>query len=312
MWLVGGGGLLGSHVSALARRSGRQLHRSQVPWTSQDQALDVLCADADALLSQEGALDLVWCAGAGVVATSREDLNAEVALLDRFVGHLTTLVSADTGSAATLRVFLASSAGGVYGGSADPPFDESTPPRPLAPYGEAKLAAESSMARLAEHGVSVLIARIANLYGPGQNLSKPQGLITQLCRAQIQRSPLQMYVSLDTARDYLFVRDAAQMVLAGMDRLADEPAGTVVTKILASHAPTTLATIIGELRRISHRRPPIVLGSSPHTSLQSPDLRFTSRVWPELDVLAHTTLPEGIAATLESVAAHLRAPAGSR
>ena len=38
------------------------------------------------------------------------------------------------------RVFLASSAGGVYGGSAEHPSTKATPPRPISDYGLAKLS----------------------------------------------------------------------------------------------------------------------------------------------------------------------------
>ncbi len=70
----------------------------------------------------------------------------------------------------------------------------------------------------AARATPLLVGRLSNLYGPGQDLAKPQGLISQLCRAQLTRRPLSIYVSLDTRRDYLFVDDAAAMVVAGARR----------------------------------------------------------------------------------------------
>jgi UDP-glucose 4-epimerase len=69
---------------------------------------------------------------------------------------------------------------------------------------------------------------------------------------------------------------------------------------------------VAELRRVSKRRAPIVLGTSPNARFQSRDLRFRSVVWPELDQLATTTLAAGIAATFDDVAAALRAPEQAR
>lgn len=309
-WVVGGGGLLGSSLLAAARTQGRTVHRSQVPWHDAAASVDVLAADAERLIAGHRVVELYWCAGAGVVATTPEQLASEVELVDRFVDAVSEVRRRHLGQ--TLRVFLSSSAGGVYAGSGHAPFTERTEPVPISPYGEAKLAVERAVARLAEGGTSVLVGRIANLYGPGQNLEKPQGVITQMCRAHLRRAPLSIYVSLDTARDYLFVRDAAQMALAGLSRLAEEPPGTVVTKILASHVPTTLASVVGEVRRISKRRPPLVLGTSPNARFQTRDLRFRSVVWPELDGLASTPLPAGIAATLEDVARSERAGVRAR
>jgi nucleoside-diphosphate-sugar epimerase len=300
IWVVGGGGLLGQRVLAEAARLGRAVYRSTVSWDDSAAAAAVLADDAEHVLESSGAVELYWCAGAGVVATGEASLREEVVLIETFVDTLAAALRRHPGR--SLRVFLASSAGGVYAGSQHPPFSEETDPRPLSAYGEAKLAAEAALSRLSDEGVSVLIGRIANLYGPGQNPRKAQGIITQLCKAQLSHTPLSIYVSLDTARDYLFVRDAARMAVAGMALLRREPPGTVVTKILASHTPTTLAAIIGEIRRVTKRRPPLVLGTSPNARFQTRDLRFRSTVWPQLDSLAATPLPEGIAATMADVA----------
>ncbi|MFI2105028.1 NAD-dependent epimerase/dehydratase family protein [Isoptericola sp. NPDC019693] len=309
-WVVGGGGLLGGQLVACARAAGRTVRTSTVPWHDPAASVSVLARDAERLLGTFRSVDLLWAAGAGVVATGQEALDREVSVLDAVVDVLAAACGRHPGT--TVRAFLASSAGGVYAGSADPPFTEATAPRALAPYGVAKLATESAVRRLTACGASVLVGRIANLYGPGQNLAKPQGLITQLCRAEVQRSPLLIYVSLDTARDYVFVRDAARMVLAGMDRLAEAGPGAAVVKILASQSAVTLATIVGELSRITKRRAPIVLGTSPSTAFQTRDLRFRSTLWPEVDRLATTTLAAGIGATFADVARSLRRPGACR
>lgn len=306
-WVVGGGGLLGGAVVTEARREGAPVHVSAVPWSESGSAIDVLGDTADELLGRHRRVRLAWCAGAGVVGTSAQELADELDVFTRVLDRVAGASRRQAG--AEVDVFLASSAGGLYAGSSGPPFTEEDAPEPLAPYGETKLAMERAATATARaYGVRLLIGRIANLYGPGQRLDKPQGIVSQLCRAQFEHRPLSIYVSLDTARDYLYVADAARMVLAGLDRLAGEPAGAVVTKILCSGAATSLASILGELHRISKRRPPIVLGVSPTARFQASDLRFRSVVWPELDPLATTTFPAGMAATYRDVAASLRAP----
>lgn len=303
-WVIGARGMLGRAVATAAHEAGSSVHRSRVPWGTPDRAIEVLTNDARRILSEHDDVTVIWCAGAGVVATGPETLATEVSTLRSAMAAL--VETRRLNPHVRVRLFLASSAGGVYAGSSNPPFTESTAPRALAPYGEAKLAAEAVARELADHGISVLIGRLSNLYGPGQDLQKPQGLISQLCRAQWQRSPLTMYVSLDTARDYLFVSDAAHMILEGTRLLAAEPDGSVVVKILASQSPTSLAMLIGELRRVSRRRPPIIIGSAPSARFQARDLRFRSEVWPSLDTLASTLLPAGIHATLEDVSERLR------
>ena len=305
-WVIGGGGLLGSAVLALASRQGRLVHRSIVPWDDPAESAAVLDADAHRLAAAHGDLSVIWCAGAGVVATGEDALRAELATLRAATDSIR---DAHALSGSRIRFFLASSAGGVYAGSADPPFGEHSRPVPLAPYGKAKLEAEGMVQALSENGISVLIGRIANLYGPGQNLDKAQGLVAQLCRAQIERRPLSMYVSLDTARDYVYVDDVANMVLDGLDRLASEREGSAIIKILASHRPTTLGSILGELSRVSKRRPSIVVGAASSSRFQAHDLRFRSTVWPQLDRHASTPLAAGIGATLADISWRLARPA---
>lgn len=299
-WVLGSGGLLGSSVMAEAARRAIPTTVVGVPWHDREASVATLTETTEWLVEMNPSLDIAWCAGAGVVGTSKEELDGELAVFTTFLGRLEAACRASPRT--QVRLFLASSAGGLYAGSVGPPFTEEDEPRPLAPYGETKLAMERvAVAAAQRSGLSLLVGRFANLYGPGQRLEKPQGIVSQLCRAQLTRQPLSIYVSLDTARDYLYVADAARMVLSGLDQLAAEPEGSVITKIMCSGSATTLAEIVGALHRISKRRPPVVLGLSQNARFQAPDLRFRSVVWPALDTLATTSLPEGMAATLHDV-----------
>ena len=277
--VVGAGGLLGS---AVCRALGGA-DTLDVPWGTAA-AADVLRAAA--------ARDVVWCAGAGVTATGPEALAEEVrafeALLDGMPGG---------------RLFVASSAGGVYAGAGPAPFDETSPVAPLSAYGEAKLALEGAARSWAERtGGSVVLGRIANLYGPGQDVSKPQGLVSQLCRAHLLRTPVSVYVSLDTLRDYLYVDDAARLVRGCLERAV--PGVTV--KVLASQHALTVGAVLAELRRVSRRKPRVVLAASPQSAVQARDLRLRSTVWADLDAVPVTPFPVGIRRTLDDLAGRLR------
>jgi UDP-glucose 4-epimerase len=107
-------------------------------------------------------------------------------------------------------------------------------------------------------------------------------------------------VPLDTIRDYLFVADCARLVADGLSRLERERtiAGSlVVTKILASQRPITVGAVLGEMRRIFKGSARYVVAASGLSSVQTRDLSFRSRVWPELDRRTLTPLPVGVART---------------
>lgn len=312
-WVIGSHGLLGQHVQ---RRVRSTWGTPDVPWLTDGGANVALRQGIETLLEAvgDGPWDIAWCAGAGVVATPAELVEQERAVFAGFLADLADLVGpGGVGSRGAL--FFASSAGGVYADSAGPPFTERSAPAARTPYGHAKLAMEADLGRFAEAtGTPVLVGRIANLYGPGQNLSKPQGLVSQICLTHLTGHPLSLYVSLDTMRDYLYADDAARMIVAGLDGLREQVAtagsGPVVTKVLASGHSTTVGGLLGEATRLFRRRPRVVLGASPAAAGQVRDLRLRSTVWPELDRLARTPLAVGIAATADDVGRRLRSLAG--
>lgn len=315
--VVGAGGLLGSGlVRRLTGRGEHVLVPGRVPWRDEDLASEALSHALDALVeaTDGGPWRVAWCAGAGVTGTPQEVLDQEVRVYERFL----EMLSARTAQLdPTLGAyFQASSAGGVYAGGAQPPFTERSDVAPLAPYGRSKLVAEDLTRRFADaQGVASVIGRISNLYGPGQNLAKAQGLISQLCKADLLGQPSLIYVSLDTIRDYLFVDDAAAMVAALLDQAPHRLAGTGtthVTKILATQRPVTIGALIGECRRVFRRRPRVVLGASPVARFQALDLRMRSVVWTDVDALATTTLAAGVHQSLLDIARGLRAPVADR
>ena len=307
-WVVGSTGLLGGAVLRGMRMDDHQVLVQPVDWADPSSARRALQVGTSTLLDAARGRGecwrVAWCAGAGVVGTSPADLDAEVATFVAFLDDL-----AATGVPGAL--FVASSAGGLYAGARGAPFTEAHPVQPLAPYGWAKLEIEQRARDFADRtGSAVLLGRFSNLYGPGQNVDKPQGLITQLLRSYLTGQPVSLYVSLDTLRDYLYADDAAAMVIDGLNRVAALVGARdrVVVKILSSGRSVSVGTLVAESRRVLKRPPLVVLGSSPNARFQVRDLRLRSLVWPELQARTFTTLAAGIAATGEGLLRRTLAP----
>lgn len=305
-WVVGGGGLLGRAVSkSIREHRGELLRTGPIPWSDSAASHAALRTGAADLLEHArrtgGRWQLAWCAGAGVTGSTEEALADEVAALSALLDAVAELSGDDPLNGS---VFIASSAGGVYAGASGAPFTEKHPVAPTSAYGRAKLAGERVAAEFARStGTPVVVGRITNLYGPGQNLAKPQGLISHLCRGHVAREAISVYVSLDTIRDYLYVEDCADMVRLALAGAAQETRGRdpLLVKIFASHQGVTIGSLLGEFRRVFKRKPQVVLGTSPNASLQAADLRVQSTVWSALDERALTSLPAGLAATAEDL-----------
>lgn len=298
-WIVGAGGLLGSHV----RRTIGEYAPSvavwdpgppRIRWEDPSSALLQLEAQArrfiEAVLASSGPWALYWCAGSGVVGTTAERLEVETSYLEKVLSTLGPPLHARPG-----KVLLASSAGGVYGNNPEQPLTEHSRCMPISDYGRSKLRQEMLLMEWAQAnpGISVLIARISNLYGPGQNMDKPQGLIAHISRSMIHHAPVHVYVPLDTLRDYVYVGDCAAHLVQGMERLGGR-GPEHITKIFSAGETVTIAGVIASFARIAKGHPRIISSASQAGSLQPQRLQFKSHVWTDLRPMARTDLAVGI------------------
>ena len=231
---------------------------------------------------------LVWAAGCGVVTSDESELEAETRVVERLLRAVASEHPSGRGA-----VFLASSAGGVYAGSTGPPFTETTDPRPVSAYGRAKLRQEELAAALLAGVVPLVIGRLSNLYGPGQNLAKPQGLVSHLCLAAASRRPLHVFVPMETLRDYLYADDAAAMVTALVAAAVRDQPDEPVLRNLASGRPISVAGVLRLVQQVAHRHVQIALGAPAPSGDQVRDLRLVASD-AEGGVRAVTPLPVGV------------------
>jgi UDP-glucose 4-epimerase len=288
-WTIGAGGLIGSAVVRVADRSftGRA-----IPWSDPDAARDALVESLQdfARECQETAAPwaVVWAAGAATVSASEADAEREAELFRTFAGDLSTSDLSSDGV-----VVLVSSAGGIHAGSPSPPFDESTPPAPISPYGQARLAQEQAAAKLLGPRWPVVLARVSNVYGPGQDLSKLQGLISRLAVCSLTREPLNLFVPLSTVRDYIYVDDVAALIHAWIAQEAGTSAGARV-RVLASGQGTSIGQLVRTAQDVGHRKVPIAMGTHPSAMNQAPDLRFIPSMPDGTQAFAPMTIPIGM------------------
>ncbi len=327
--VVGSGGFLGRAVRrAAAATPGADVRAASVPWDDQDAAVEALVEAIRDVRTPDAGWRVVWCAGTGVVATGAEVFEAEQQLIAR------VLETVEGDDAAPGTLFFASSAGAVYAGSSPAPFDEDSETAPLAPYGRAKLAAEERFRTwAASTGARLVVGRFSNLYGPGANLGKAQGLVSQLALAHLEGRPSSIYVPTETTRDYLYIDDAAAMVLDAMDavetpdhaatdgargtdhappaahrrrerhRRRARTASTTVTKIFASGRSATISEVVAAVEDAFGEPLDVRHGADPSATFQGLDLRFASRVLPSVDAREFTDFGQGVRNTVDALRA---------
>ncbi|MFJ7289506.1 NAD-dependent epimerase/dehydratase family protein [Curtobacterium sp. NPDC098951] len=327
--VVGSGGFLGRAVRrAAAATPGADVRAASVPWDDQDAAVEALVEAIRDVRTPDAGWRVVWCAGTGVVATGAEVFEAEQQLIAR------VLETVEGDDAAPGTLFFASSAGAVYAGSSPAPFDEDSETAPLAPYGRAKLAAEARFRTwAASTGARLVVGRFSNLYGPGANLGKAQGLVSQLALAHLEGRPSSIYVPTETTRDYLYIDDAAAMVLDAIDAVetpdhaatdgargtdhaatgrtdgasdtdgARDTASTTVTKIFASGRSATISEVVAAVEDAFGEPLDVRHGADPSATFQGLDLRFASRVLPSVDAREFTDFGQGVRNTVDALRA---------
>ena len=124
------------------------------------------------------------------------------------------LIEAIAESAIEPPKLIIGSSGGVYGLPQDgaPPLSEGHPCKPVDLYSISKLAAEQAAETLARrHHIPLILARLFNLAGPGQDERHACGkFVSDLAAIAARRLPRHISVGALTAtRDFLDVRDAA-------------------------------------------------------------------------------------------------------
>jgi UDP-glucose 4-epimerase len=178
----------------------------------------------------------------------------------------------------------------VYAGSDNPPFSSKSEPVPLGGYGQLKLQQEIAARGLLDPSTNVLIARIANLYGPGQDLDKLQGLISRLALTSVTKEPLTMFVPLDTLRDYISADDAAARLLHWMSVDAE----SLTIRVIASGQATSLGYLINLMKDITRTATPIAYGLHASAAYQSADLRLHPDADATIKLMPLTPLPAGV------------------
>ena len=297
LWVIGAGGLFGSAVVRAAQNRGWTVFPgSAIPWSDPNDAVSVVREDArcfSSTIESEQQWAVVWAAGRATTASTQEEAGIELSVFSQCI----SVIEDQVGSHKHGTFLLASSAGGVYAGSSNPPFDSSTLPHPTGVYGHLKRRQEIEAEQILEETMNVVIARIANLYGPGQDLSKLQGLISRLALTAITKQTLTMFVPLDTLRDYIHVDDAAQFALHWLS----EVTAACQVRVIATGNSTSLGYIISQMKDITRTQIPVAYGLHPSAAFQAHDLRLIPDHTDQFTSTPKTPLPAGMKAVFDDI-----------
>ncbi len=145
--------------------------------------------------------------------------------------------------------FVFASSSSVYGGNEDVPFSEDDEiRRPISPYAATKRAGEL-VAYTHHHlyGIPTSCLRFFTVYGPRQ---RPEMAIHKFTAAILEGRPIPFFGDGTTRRDYTYVDDIVQGVVAALDHCE----GYEIYN-LGESATTTLAELVEGIGRACGREP---------------------------------------------------------
>lgn len=227
--VTGGAGFIGSHVADGFLAEGFDVHivdnlssgsRENIPADATFYHLDLRDPRLEHIIAEEQFPFIVHHAAQLDVRRSVADPG-----FDADINITGTLKLLEAGRQNGLSRFVFASTGGaIYGESAAYPQPETTPTHPESPYGIAKLSIEHYLRFYEQvHGISSVILRYANVYGPRQGSYGEAGVIAIFLKKILAgERPIIFGNGLQT-RDYVYVKD---VVLANKLALDAQRGGT--------------------------------------------------------------------------------------
>ena len=114
-----------------------------------------------------------------------------------------------------LKKFIYASSSSVYGDAEDFPVTESSPQRPISPYGVTKLAGENLASLYYKgYGVPTVSLRYFTVYGPRQ---RPDMAFHKFISAVEKGEEVQIFGSGEQTRDFTFISDAVDANLGALN-----------------------------------------------------------------------------------------------
>ena len=151
-----------------------------------------------------------------------------------------------------VKRFVFASSSSVYGVNESLPWKEDELLLPISPYAMTKLAGEGAGHVYSKlYNLPFVALRFFTVYGPGQ---RPDLAIHKFTKALLQGEPITMFGDGSTSRDYTFVDDTVQGILAAINY--DQTLFEIIN--LGNNYTVSLKELIDHLEKITGKKANIV------------------------------------------------------
>lgn len=305
-WILGYGGMLGSAIHRQLELQDVTVYRyyERFDWKNIErlrvQFRLALTEFTSRLTLKNDRWEIYWAAGVGAMSSNTVDLHSETIALEEFLALLKKkLIPLNFPG----LIGFASSAGALYSSSSDFEITELSTVTSQTDYAKAKLRQEQMLISFLSglKSVNLLLARFSTLYGPGQSSGKQQGLLSHIARCALRHKPIEIFVPLDTLRDYMFSDDAALAFINSLRVLRIDECKYRI-QIIASERSITISQIISTFNRLMQKHLRLICSRNRLSSLYVSRTSYRSiyRYNSDADLRGHHTLTEGISTLLQA------------
>ena len=292
--VLGGCGFIGSHVvdALLAKgQSVRVFDRAPERFRPALRGVDYRLGNfsdrmalIDALSGVDAVMHLVSTTFPGTA-----DLDPKTDVIDNLAGTISLLDCMV--SLGLSRILFLSSGGTVYGIPDAVPIPETHPLRPISSYGIVKVAIESYLDMYSRtRGLSPIIIRASNPYGPRQGHRGVQGVITTFLSRVLADEQIEIWGDGSVVRDYLHVSDLASLCATAICSKHVGPYNA------GSGAGTSINGVLAVLRQVTGK--PINPVYKPGRALDVPrSVLDISKARQDFDWLPNADLKKGVTET---------------
>ena len=194
-----------------------------------------------------------------VIVNAAAESHVEKSILEGASEFVTTNVEGtqillDAIRAAPVERFILISSSEVYGTAESDPMDEEHPLNPRSPYAATKAGADRlAYSYFVTYGLPIVILRPFNNYGPRQHWEK---VVPRFVTSALSDEPLTVHGDGHASRDWLYVEDDAEAIVAAIEADLDAVAGEVINvatgvDVSVSESPISCWTRSASPRRSS-------------------------------------------------------------
>jgi UDP-glucose-4-epimerase GalE len=193
-----------------------------------------------------------------------------------------------------VKRFVFASSTAVYGDSQTLPINENVIVNPISPYAASKLAGEAyCKAFMGSYGLSTVVLRFFNVYGPRSEKSPYCGVITKFLQQANKGETINIYGDGKQTRDFIHVKDIVEALILALE--AKEVDGETFN--ICTGIPTSINDLASAVQTATQKDLPIT-----HAPARQGEIKFSygdpSKATEKLNFTAKVSLPEGLSSLI--------------